>query len=236
MTNTFLFYSLVSQTSESLNPIDLMLQADWVVKIVMFLLIVASIVCWTIILAKWTGLRSASKQNQSFSEDFWTSGSLEAAQRVSEAHPNSNLTRIFKTGLHEFNQISQLNLNRDETVELLETNVTRSLEKAIKIESENLNANISFLANTASAAPFVGLFGTVWGIMNSFINIGQTGASNLAVVAPGIAEALIATAMGLFAAIPAVLFYNFFVHKTKRITLGMKHFSTDFLNTAKRSI
>src|SRR5690606_41279827 len=129
-----------------------------------------------------------------------------------------------------------LNLSRENVVDLLETNVTRSLGKASQVEAAGLQAYLPFLASTASVAPFVGLFGTVWGIMTAFINIGATGASNLAVVAPGIAEALIATAMGLFAAIPAGLFYNFFVSRVKEIGTGMTYFVTDFMNTAKRSL
>jgi biopolymer transport protein TolQ len=236
MKNAFLLPLLVGQSEGALNPIDLILDAGWVVKAVMLLLLIASIVSWTIIFWKWWLLRDAARENQRFAEAFWTAGSLDAASRAAQAHPKASLTRVFESGLHEFNQVNELNLNRDETIELLESNVTRSLDKAVKIETEGLQRNVGFLANTASAAPFIGLFGTVWGIMNSFINIGATGASNLAVVAPGIAEALIATAMGLFAAIPAVLFYNYFVGFIKVMSSSMRHFTTDFLNTAKRSV
>lgn len=236
MINLFLHLSLVAAPSEALNPIDLILDAGWVVKLVMLLLLIASILSWTIIIGKWWLLKEAEKKNIRFAEAFWSSGSLESASRISEAHPDAGLTRVFQAGLHEFNQVNQLNLNRSETIELLESNVTRSLEKASKIEVEGLKRHIGFLANTASSAPFIGLFGTVWGIMNSFINIGATGASSLGVVAPGIAEALIATAMGLFAAIPAVLFYNVFIGKIQLMTSAMRHFTADFLNTAKRSV
>lgn len=225
-----------AEQAGALNPIDLILEAGWVVKGVMLMLVLMSIISWTIILGKYWLLKEADKKNNKFAEAFWASGSLEAAQRVSEAHPDAGMTRIFQTALHEFNQIGELNLQKQELYELLESNVSRSLDKAIKIEVTALQKYNSFLANTASAAPFIGLFGTVWGIMNSFINIGATGASNLAVVAPGIAEALIATAMGLFAAIPAVLYYNFFTSRIKDMANAMRHFSADFLNTAKRSL
>jgi len=238
MTNSFLTQILIHAASDAatINPIDLVIQAGWVVKVVLSLLLLASIICWTVIFWKWWLLRDAARENQRFAEAFWASGSLDGAARASKAHPKASLTRIFEAGLNEFNQVNNLKLNRDETVELIETNVTRALDKSVRIENENFHRYLSFLANTASAAPFIGLFGTVWGIMNSFINIGSTGASNLAVVAPGIAEALIATAMGLFAAVPAVLFYNYFVGSVKALTNSMQHFSTDFLNTAKRSI
>lgn len=237
MNNNFLISLIIQQAqTEALNPIDLILEAGWVVKAVMLLLILASIISWTIIFWKWWLLRDAKNENMKFHEAFWASGSLEAAQRASQAHPRATLTRVFEAGLREFNQVSELNLGREDTIELLETNVNRALDKTVKVETEQLQGYLSFLANTASAAPFIGLFGTVWGIMNSFINIGASGASNLAVVAPGIAEALIATAMGLFAAIPAVLFYNYFTTHVKSMSSYMRQFTTDFMNTAKRSL
>lgn len=248
MTNHFLVSMLlvaqetaepITQASsqvEPLNPWELVLKADIVVQGVMVLLVVASIISWTIIFWKYFLLKKAEKENQKFAESFWAAGSLEGATRASKAYPDTSLSRIFETGLHEFNLISQLEQPKADTIELLESNVSRSLDKAIRVEAENFQRYNSFLANTASAAPFIGLFGTVWGIMNAFIGIGAEGSSNLAVVAPGIAEALIATALGLFAAIPAVLFYNYFVGRIKSLNSGMSHFATDFLNTAKRSL
>ena len=202
----------------------------------MFILLIASIINWTIIFWKWWSLRTAAKLCQQFAESFWASGSLEGGTRASQNYPTTALARIFETGLHELNQTTALQLGRTETIELLETNLVRALNKASLIETTRMQSYLSFLASTASTAPFIGLFGTVWGIMTSFINIGATGASNLAVVAPGIAEALIATAMGLFAAIPAVLFYNFFVNKIKLLSHIIQNFSSDFLNAAKRSL
>jgi biopolymer transport protein TolQ len=236
MTNSFFSFLLIQNTGANLNPWDLVLQAGLVVQAVMILLLLASILSWTIIFWKWWLLRNAATQNDAFAESFWASGSLDGALRASKAHPEASLTRVFETGVNEFNQITALELNREQKVELLETNVARSLDKASRVEADKFRMYIPFLANTASAAPFIGLFGTVWGIMNSFIGIGATGASNLAVVAPGIAEALIATAMGLFAAIPAVLFYNFFTSKIKSLSSQMNQFSTDFMNTAKRNL
>lgn len=232
-----IFLSLISDSGSTLNILDLISQAGWVVKVVMGLLLLSSVVCWTVIFWKWFfELRVASRENSQFAQAFWAAGSLESAKKASSQFTHAPMTRVFLTGLQEFNEITNLKLNRESTIELVESNLARALSRAVSAETYGLQRNLAFLASTASTAPFVGLFGTVWGIMTSFINIGATGASNLAVVAPGIAEALIATAMGLFAAIPAVLFYNYFVNRIKAIGNELNHFSSDFLNTAKRSL
>ncbi len=181
-------------------------------------------------------LRASARENKKFHDAFWAAGSLDAAVRASKAHPSAGLTRVFEAGLHEFNQINSLSLKRDETLDLIETNVTRALQKATKHESESISRFNGLLANIASSAPFIGLFGTVWGIMTAFLDIEAKGSSSLATVAPGIAEALIATAMGLFAAIPAVLAYNYFVARGKSFVTSMNAFAADFVNTAKRSL
>lgn len=237
MINILLHSALISNVNEtSLNVFDLVRQAGWVVQGVMLLLLAASIISWAIIFWKWMLLRNAAKDNKNFTESFWAAGSLEGATRASKAYPNASLTRVFETGVQEYNNVVNLNLGREQAIELLETNVTRSLQKATKVETQLMQTYVPFLANTASSAPFIGLFGTVWGIMNSFLNIGATGAANLAVVAPGIAEALIATALGLFAAIPAVIFYNYFTSRIKLLNNSMNYFITDFINIAKRSL
>jgi len=230
--------SLVAQSADgtSLNVWGLVMQAGWVVKAVMLLLVIASVISWTIILWKSMILRNARSANQKFADSFWAAGSLDAAQKASKSHLGAPMTRVFEGGLHEYSQIVALKLDRSDASELLESNVTRSLDKSILIEINGLQRNLQFLATTASAGPFIGLFGTVWGIMTAFINIGATGASNLAVVAPGIAEALIATALGLFAAIPAAIYYNFFAQAIRELKSGMSNFASDFLNTAKRSL
>lgn len=219
-----------------LNPLDLISQAGWVVKAVMAILLISSIISWVIIFWKWWTLRDAANSNLQFADSFWASGTLEGAQKAAKNFPAAPMTRVLEAGTYEFNHIRELKLAREHSVELLESNLARSLTKATQVEAEGLRSYLAFLASTASTAPFVGLFGTVWGIMTSFINIGATGASNLAVVAPGIAEALIATAMGLFAAIPAVLFYNYFTNKIRGLTSSMQNFSSDFLNIAKRNL
>ena len=248
MTNSFLLWpilqNIVNATGNtpavvpgaSIDPWKLVLDAHWVVQGVMLLLLISSIASWTVIFWKAAFLGSAAKSNKKFNEAFWTAGSMDAAIRASKATPDAGLTRIFEAGLHEFNQISGLKLERQDTLDLIESNVARALAKATRIEADSIQRFNGLLANIASSAPFIGLFGTVWGIMTAFIDINIKGSSSLATVAPGIAEALIATAMGLFAAIPAVLFFNYFVAKGKNFSTMMVGFSSDFLNTAKRSI
>lgn len=235
-----IFLSLIQSTAASsgaaLNVTDLILQAGWVVKIVMAMLILSSIVSWTIILFKWTSLRAALMANRRFAEGFAATGAIEAAQRAVQSVPHAPLARVFQAGNLELGHITKLNLDKAHTFELLETNLSRNLQKSIDVETAGLRSYLPFLATTASTAPFVGLFGTVWGIMTSFINIGATGASNLAVVAPGIAEALIATAIGLFAAIPAVIAFNIYTARVRGIGQEMGAFAADFMNAAKRSI
>jgi biopolymer transport protein TolQ len=236
MTNSFLVWTLVQSTGTALDPWKLVLQAHWVVQGVMILLLLSSIAAWAIIFWKMIFLRTSEKENQKFQEAFWAAGSMDAAIRAAKVHPQAGLTRIFDAGLQEFNQITALQLARVESLDLIESNVSRSLSKAVRVEGEILARFNGLLANIASAAPFIGLFGTVWGIMTAFLDIEAAGSSSLATVAPGIAEALIATAMGLFAAIPAVLFYNYFVSRSKIISTQMSGFSSDFINTAKRSV
>lgn len=248
MTNSFLLWpvlqNIVNATlttpaglpTASIDPWKLVMDAHWVVQGVMLLLLVASVASWTVIFWKTAFLGAAAKTNKKFNEAFWTAGSMDAAVRASKATPDAGLTRIFEAGLHEFNQINSLKLDRQDTLDLIESNVSRAMAKATRTEIETIQRFNGLLANIASSAPFIGLFGTVWGIMTAFIDINIKGSSSLATVAPGIAEALIATALGLFAAIPAVLFFNHFVARGKSFSNLMNGFSSDFLNTAKRSV
>lgn len=232
-----IFLWLVSESSGApLSVWNLIEQAGWVVRFVMLLLAAASIVSWTIILGKFWELRAAKRANQEFSDAVWAAGSLETAKSLAKNYPQAPLTRVFDAGLQEFSKVSDLKLPREQAVEIFESNLGRSLEKSINVEASAMTKSLQFLATTASASPYIGLFGTVWGIMTSFINITATGSSTLKAVAPGIAEALIATAIGLFAAIPATVSYNFFASNVKRMSDSMRHFAAEFMNTAKRSL
>jgi biopolymer transport protein TolQ len=179
--------------------------------------------------------------NQPFEEKFWKATSLEDVHESLNEFPDSNLAAVFRAGYLELKKIAESNIlastspDNDGPVLSGLDNLQRSLRKALDIEISRLENRLSFLATVGSVGPFVGLFGTVWGIMGSFQHIGQTGMASLAVVAPGIAEALIATGVGLAAAIPATIGYNLYVTRIRRQELDLNNFSSDFLNLAKRN-
>jgi biopolymer transport protein TolQ len=217
-----------------LGVMDLVSQAGPVAKFVLLLLLGASVVCWSIIIMKWKGLRRATHQNRDFLELFWHGKSLEDVMAKTDKYPGSPVANVFKSGVKELKKITPGN-QQGEGIEGID-NIHRALVRASNSEIAGFERHVGWLATTASAAPFVGLFGTVWGIMNSFQNIGATGAANLAVVAPGISEALITTATGIAAAIPAVVFYNHFAGQIKRLSVDMECFTQDFLNIIQRSL
>lgn len=214
--------------------LSLISEAGLVAKFVLLMLSAASVFCWAIIITKWKILRAAQVQNELFISAFWNGKNIDEVVAKSEKFPDSPVASVFKSGVKELKKVSTNdnpvsgNMDRSE-------NVYRALLRASSTEISALEKHISWLATTASAAPFVGLFGTVWGIMNSFQSIGATGAANLAVVAPGISEALITTATGIAAAIPAVIFYNIFVGQIKKVAIDMECFSQDFMNIVQRS-
>lgn len=213
---------------------SLIADAGPMAKLVLLLLLLASIFCWAIIFTKGRTLKRASLQNRKFLETFWRGSTIEEILSKAEQFPASPVAAVFKSGVKEFRKLSsedlgELHLGKVE-------NVQRALARASNAEIASLEKNVGWLATTASAAPFVGLFGTVWGIMNSFQNIGATGSANLAVVAPGISEALITTATGIAAAIPAVIAYNHFLGQIKRVSVDIDCFSQDFINIIQRSI
>ncbi len=214
------------------SALDLILQAGWMVKFVLFCLLFASVLSWTVILMKHKAFKLAHKQSQAFLNVFWYGKNLDEVFTKTDEFPHSPVASVFKAGFKELKKFSN--------VELLEkggiTNLSRALTRATISEIGSLEKTVGVLATVASAAPFIGLFGTVWGIMNSFQGIGATGSANLAVVAPGISEALIATAAGLAAAIPAVMFYNYFIAKIKALATEMDAFSQDFLNIVQRGV
>lgn len=224
------------------DVISLVLNAGAIVKLVLILLLLMSVISWTIIGAKLWILKSAKKRSIKFIELFWSSDNMDTIFGASEKVKSSPIAEVFKAGYVELIKIRNTSKKNGSasTGEMVSIkmgtikNIERALHRALTSETTSLEKYLPFLATTGSTAPFIGLFGTVWGIMNSFINIGAKGATSIAVVAPGISEALIATAIGLFAAIPAVVFYNTFVNRIKVITREMDNFSSDFLNIVKR--
>lgn len=220
--------------------LDGILGAGIFVQSLLLLLIFLSITSWAVIFTKWRQLKSVRANDDAFLERFWKAPSLESMNDRLSDFPSSILARVFKAAFGELQKIADSGLaqaNKQERVQHLRglDNLERSLRKASDTEISNCEAYLSFLATTGSTAPFIGLLGTVVGIMTSFSSIAASGSANLAVVAPGISEALFATAMGLVAALPAVAAYNYFVGQIRKIEMELNNFSSDFLNISKRN-
>jgi len=199
----------IGATAHDLSVYSLFLQADWIVKAVMIMLLLASIWSWAIIIHKLIRLRALRTQAKQFEDAFWSGGSLEELfDRISN-RPTDPMASIFVAAMREWRRSAAKGLLSNEALrESLRDRIERVMNIALGREVDQLERYMTFLASVGSAAPFVGLFGTVWGIMNSFAAIAGSKNTSLAVVAPGIAEALFATALGLVAAIPAVLAFN----------------------------
>jgi biopolymer transport protein TolQ len=236
-----------------LDIIHMISNAGTMVQFVMLLLLFFSIMSWAIILIKYRYIRKAFKESAEFTDFFWKSRDLSNAFAKAKQLHGSPLARIFRIGYVELKKTSQsstppsppnaaANKPGGSQGLSLDTrftgtdNVQRALRRAITTEMTRMTQMVPFLATTGNTAPFIGLFGTVWGIMNSFHSIGQMGSANLAVVAPGISEALVATAAGLAAAIPAVIAFNFFMSKIRVVESELQSFSADFLNIIERDI
>jgi biopolymer transport protein TolQ len=221
-----------------LDILQLILNASPVVKGVLGLLIFMSAASWFVIASKTIYLSTATSRSAKFQDAFWKTGRLDEIWRVSEASPPSPVSEVFRAG---YTELAKLQKRRQESPEgageeLLGDieSVQRALDRARTTAITEMESRVPLLGTTASAGPFIGLFGTVWGIMNSFRNIGAKGAANLATVAPGIAEALVATAIGLMAAIPAVMAYNYLSRRIRVLSAEMETFSSDFLNIVRR--
>jgi biopolymer transport protein TolQ len=209
-----------------------------VARTVLAILLIFSLVSWAIILYKGLVLRRARAQSETFLGVFRKSTKFSEVNSVCSQLKASPLTGVFQAGYLEVNQqvrsAGQEEGGGRPVVRSLES-LSRSLARAATVEVTRLERRLSFLATTASVTPFIGLFGTTWGIMNAFEDIGRMGSANLAVVAPGISEALVTTAMGLFAAIPALIFYNHFASKVKVLNFMMDDFALEFLNIVERN-
>lgn len=214
--------------------LDLIWNAGPVVKLVMLVLAYFSVVSWTIIFYKIRVVQRAMRDSEAFLEAFWTKKRLDAVAQDIKLYEQSPLTTLFREGYQELVKVQRLQSGGEAqgfTSGLSAAeNVARALRRASTQETQRLEKYLTFLATTGSTAPFIGLFGTVWGIMDSFHGIGVSGSASLAVVAPGISEALIATAIGLVAAIPAVVGYNHFLNKVNILIGEMDNFSQEFLN------
>jgi biopolymer transport protein TolQ len=215
----------------------MILDAGLMVKFVLLLLLIFSVVSWAIIFLKFKYYKKIKKENEQFSSDYLRSSKLSDVLPAAKKYNYSTTAEIFRVGYSELTKTSKPfneSSSNDEIGLSSLDNVERSLNNACNSEMTKLESALGFLATTGSASPFIGLFGTVWGIMDTFKGIGARGTATLAVVAPGISEALIATAAGLAAAIPAVIFYNYFLNRSKTMVQEMENFSAEFLNIVER--
>jgi biopolymer transport protein TolQ len=221
----------VNADAATLSPIGLFLQADWVVKAVMLGLLLASIWTWAIIIGFGARLRRARKGSEVFERDFWQAKDID---RFHEARGQEDVpvARILDAGVKEWRRST----TRKVDAEGVRSRLSTLMASASAAEIDELSGRLNVLATIGSVAPFVGLFGTVWGIMRSFTSIAAEQNSSLAVVAPGIAEALFATAIGLFAAIPAVIAYNRFSHGLNRLEARLLRFADKFHATLSREL
>ncbi|HNZ35935.1 MAG: protein TolQ [Pseudomonadota bacterium] len=223
------------------NLLQMVVDAGPMVQFVLLALLIFSIVSWAVILMKYRLVTKTEKENNLFLDAYMNSSKLSDVLPESKRYPNSTIAEVFRAGYLELGKISRA--PKGASGDLLDAsgiemrgldNVERALHRACGTETSKLESLLGFLATTGSACPFIGLFGTVWGIMNAFRGIGARGSATLAVVAPGISEALIATAFGLAAAIPAVIFYNYYLNRIRSISLEMDNFASEFLNIVER--
>ena len=221
--------------SQDLSILHLILNASAVVQVVMALLASVSFMSWDYIFGKWFALKSARSQTEQFERDFWSGGDLNSLYQsaVNNRHGTGSMERIFESGFREFTKLrSQKNLEAKDIID----GSRRAMRATYQREVDSIDAHLAFLASVGSVSPYVGLFGTVWGIMHSFRGLANVGQATLSAVAPGIAEALVATAIGLFAAIPAVVAYNRFAHEIDRLATRFESFMEEFSNILQRQV
>lgn len=217
-----------------MSMISLVLEASPIVQAVMVLLLLASLASWAMIIAKWAQLGKAKREANKFEEQFWAGGDVSDIYRKLKPQRGAlnGLERMFEAGFSEYHRLSRGSSDPDAVL----AGTRRSMRLALSRETDELEQGLSFLATVGSVSPYIGLFGTVWGIMSSFRALGNVQQATLAMVAPGIAEALIATAIGLFAAIPAVIFYNRFSDQIDRTLSRYENFAEEFSNLLNRQL
>lgn len=218
-----------------LSIIHLVLSASLVVQLVMLVLVVASVISWTVIIGKFRLLKRAKDNADNFESEFWSTSDLSAfyskSSRIQKKVGENALESVFEAGFKEYIRSKK---DSEITSSVVMDGVQRSMRVALSREIDAMEVHLPFLATVGSTSPYVGLFGTVWGIMNSFRAIGSAKQATLSMVAPGIAEALIATAIGLFAAIPAVIAYNRFINEVERLTNRYDAFYEEFITILQR--
>ena len=218
--------------NQDMSIITLVLHASFVVQLVMAGLMIVSLSSWTVIFGKVFGLKRVRQGNEDFEREFWSGRSLNDLQQASAAKAHTApLERIFGSGMREFMKLREKRLDAAAQLD----GARRAMRASLQRELDVIESNLSFLASVASVSPYVGLFGTVWGIMHAFVGLANLQQVTLATVAPGIAEALVATAIGLFAAIPAVIAYNRLSRDIDRIAIQLETFIEEFSNILQRS-
>ncbi|MES3020713.1 MAG: protein TolQ [Pseudomonadota bacterium] len=223
--------------AQDLSFLALITNAHLIVQLIMVLLLVVSLTSWTYIFRKTFAIRAARAQTEKFERSFWAGGNLHTLHQSasSERDQNGALARIFEAGMGEFIKGKAASASREQLdMGAVLDGARRAMRAAFQRELDALDAHLNFLASVGSVSPYVGLLGTVWGIMNAFRGLASVQQATLAVVAPGIAEALIATAIGLFAAIPAVVAYNRFTHDIDRLAIRFESFVEEFSNILQR--
>jgi len=228
------YLASVKAGGEDPSILSLIVDADFIVQMVLLVLVLMSMMCWAIIVQKFFALRSASRQSAMFLDLFWASKRLDTVYEKSSAFRKSPVAEVFKAGYQE---LAKITAQADQGKRADATdNLARTLRRATSVESTRMERWVTFLGTTGSTAPFIGLFGTVWGILRAFQKLGTAGQATIDVVGPDIAHALIATAVGLFAAIPAVIAFNYFNASIRVLNTEMDNFSADFLNIVKRHV
>ena len=218
--------------THDLSILSLISQASVLVQLVMALLAGLSLVSWYCIFRKAFQIRQARAQTDEFERDFWSGGDLNTLYESAGRHQSDGMERIFEAGYREFTKLRGKGHDHGATLD----GARRAMRATYQREIDDLEAHLAFLASVGSVSPYIGLLGTVWGIMNSFRGLSSVGAATLAQVAPGIAEALVATAIGLFAAIPAVVAYNRFAHDIDRLGIRFESFMEEFSNILQRNL
>ncbi len=219
--------------NQDLSITALVLHASIVVQVVMAGLAITSLVSWTVIFGKLFGLKKVRGRNEEFEREFWSGRSLtELNGAVGQKAETAPMERIFASGMREFLKLREKRLDAGAQLD----GARRAMRASFQRELDVIESNLSFLASVGSVSPYVGLFGTVWGIMHAFVGLSNLQQVTLATVAPGIAEALVATAIGLFAAIPAVVAYNRFARDIDRIAITLETFIEEFSNILQRNV
>lgn len=222
------------QATSDMSLISLLVHASIPVQLVMLVLVAISILSWTYIFSKRAALKRADEQTQRFEDDFWAGGDLSVLQQsiATRRDEHGALARIFDAGMTEFMKARRLNSSPDALLD----GPRRAMRATYQREMDSLESHLNFLASAGSVSPYIGLLGTVWGIMHAFMGLSSMQQATLAAVAPGIAEALVATAIGLFAAIPAVVAYNRYTNEIDRLSIRFDSFIDEFLNILQRQV